>query len=507
MSRRTFEHVNFIAQKIRGIDTKPFGGIQVIAVGDFRRLSTVSNDIDNGEYCFESPLWNTRFPHCVELATVYRQNQKEFVEVLNQLSSDEITEETSTFIKEELANKILCPEDHGVKFVPHIFCNNFNANYFNMTELVKLPGEIKVYHSTDSTDERLLDKVTLAESRLRVKVGAEVMLVYNLSTKLRNGVKGKVVLLEDDGPTVEFTKVGIPKCTWFAYKPGTSKVVGERQQFPIKLAWAFTVHKAQGQTMDAVVVHSSNEFTSSQSYVACSRVTTKEGLSIIGFNKRKLIKQDSRVVEFYKVLMNKPVLPNCICCKNRECLSPFPDNYNLDIEGGSCIDTLSDHELSKIEKHCQLFEQSSQETAPGDPNVLLESLRNSSVPVMHFPSDVDTKYFLIPVCSDEGSLKERMNSLITKLQTQHLNKFEIFLKTNWNRIETTISHRTTSSRGLEKVDFKGIRSDEIEILTSNEIGQEFSSVNEDSHLQVHHHCVLTEIVKKVRTIILKRKNG
>lgn len=133
MSQRTFEHVNLIAQKVRGIDTKPFGGIQVIAVGDFRQLLPVSNDIDNGQYCFESPLWNTMFPHCVELTSVYRQNQEEFVEVLNQLSSGEITEETSTFIEEELADKHICPEEHGVKFVPHIFCNNFSANYFNMS--------------------------------------------------------------------------------------------------------------------------------------------------------------------------------------------------------------------------------------------------------------------------------------------------------------------------------------------------------------------------------------
>lgn len=169
------------------------------------------------------------------------------------------------------------------------------------------------------------------------------MLVYNLSTKLRNGVRRKVVLLEDDGPTVAFIKVGItvkiPKCTWFAYKPGTLKVIGRREQFPLKLAWAFTVHKAQGQTMDAVVVHSGNEFMSGQLYVASSRVTTKEGLSIIGFNARKLMKQDSKVNEFYKALMNKPVLPNSICCSNHECSStPFSENGELQIDDDSCLD-------------------------------------------------------------------------------------------------------------------------------------------------------------------------
>lgn len=221
LSRRTFEHINYVAQKVRGFEKKTFGGIQVIVAGDFRQLPPVSNDIDEGQYCFESPLWNIMFPHCVELTEVYRQSQKAFVEVLKQLSSGEVTDETAAFIKAELDDKHLCAKEHGVEFVPHIFCNNFGANFFNMSQLDKLPGEIKVYQSTDSMDEKLLDKVTIAESRLRLKVGAEVMLVYNLSTKLRNGMRGKVVLLEDDGPTVAFSKVGITtkikKCSWFAY--------------------------------------------------------------------------------------------------------------------------------------------------------------------------------------------------------------------------------------------------------------------------------------------------
>ena len=284
LSRRTFDHINFIAQKVRGIETKPFGGMQVIAVGDFKQL--VSSDIDEGQYCFESLLWNIMFPHCVELITVYRQNQLAFLEVLKQLSSGEITEETVTFIEKELHEKHLFPEEHGLEFIPHIFCNNFDANYFNMSELVTLPGEIKIYHSTVSLSQELLNKATIAESRLCLNVGVEIMLIYNLSTKLRNGTRGKVVLLEDDGPTVQFPTVGIttkiPKCTWFVYKQCTSKVIGERQQFSLKLSWAFTVHKAQGQTMAAAVVHTGKEFTPGQLYVACSRVTAKEGsLSLV----------------------------------------------------------------------------------------------------------------------------------------------------------------------------------------------------------------------------------
>ena len=105
-----------------------------------------------------------------------------------------------------MRNTLSQPKEHGLKFIPHIFCNNFDANYFNISELVKLPGEIRVYHSTDSLSETLLNKATIA-----------LMLIYNLSTRLRNDTRDRVVLLEDDGASVEFPTVGItmeiPKCS------------------------------------------------------------------------------------------------------------------------------------------------------------------------------------------------------------------------------------------------------------------------------------------------------
>jgi hypothetical protein len=338
------------------------------------------------------------FPHCIELATAYRRNQHEFLEVLKQLSSGEINEETATFIKDELQEKHLSPEKYGLEFIPHIFCNNFEANYFNMSELVK--REIKVYHSTDSLSEGLLSKVTIAESRLCLKVGAEVMLIYNLSTKLRNGTRGRVVLLEDDGPTVEFPTVGItmkiPKCTWFAYKKCTSKLIGERQQFPLKLAWAFTVHKAQGQTLAAAVVHSGKEFTPGQLYVACSRVTAKEGLSVICFNARTLIKEHPKVCKFYETIVNKPALPNSICCNNQECQITTSVNLELpvhQIEDDLCFDSLSDEELAEIEKCCQqLLQNDSQNESLGESQPNTECLGNSNPQVL--PIELDVKDFL-----------------------------------------------------------------------------------------------------------------
>ena len=147
-----------------------------------------------------------------------------------------------------------------------------------------------------------MNKVTLAESQLKLKIGAEVMLLYNLSDKLKNGTRGKVIKLENDGPTIDFKDFGIVtklhRCTWFAYKSGEKDtIVGQRSQFPLRLAWGITAHKAQGQTLSAAVVHSGNEFLPEQLYVACSRVSTKEGLQIVNFCPKKIIKEDFCVAD------------------------------------------------------------------------------------------------------------------------------------------------------------------------------------------------------------------
>ncbi|KAK3750527.1 hypothetical protein QZH41_018149 [Actinostola sp. cb2023] len=129
---------------------------------------------------------------------------------------------------------------------------------------------------------------------LALKEGAEVMLLYNISSKLTNGTRGRIVSLCEDAPIVNFYKVGIhykvSKVTWFAYKPGSvDTIVGQRTQYPLKLAWGITVHKSQGQTLKACCVHSGKEFVPGQLYVACSRVSSVKGLSIVNFNERKLI--------------------------------------------------------------------------------------------------------------------------------------------------------------------------------------------------------------------------
>ena len=210
LSAKNFQVLNTLAQRVRGSEDL-FGGLQLICVENFFQLPPIESTVDEGIYCFESPLWKHCFGHSVILKTVYRQdpNEKQFLGLLDEFAMGECSDDSLAYLNSQLRNKQLNCEQFGISFVPHIFCKNFEATFFNMNKLAKLPGESKLYISVDTCQEQLLNKVTIAEKKLSLKVGAEVMLLYNISNELTNGTRGSVVKLEEDGPTVYFYQVGI----------------------------------------------------------------------------------------------------------------------------------------------------------------------------------------------------------------------------------------------------------------------------------------------------------
>ena len=163
-------------------------------------------------------------------------------------------------------------------------------------------------------------------------------------------------------------------------------------------------------------------------------------------------------------------------------------------------------------KSCQqLLQNDSQDESSTESQPNPECLRNTNARVL--PVDLDVKNFLesmkdsSQVCSHEGSLRARMNELLTELQTIHLKSFENFLENIWNRLFAIVSARVSNSQGNKKIDFRGICSDEIELLTCDAISLQFSSVIQNNPLQVHHHCILTEVVKNISKMILRQHEG
>ena len=127
-SMKTFETINVLAQRARG-NNLVFGGMQVVGVGDFYQLPPVRNDMDDAKYCFESHLWRDVFPHTVLLQNVYRQDatERQFLQILGELANGNCSQETISFIKNQLSRKTLNRNDFDVPFIPHIFCNIYQV--------------------------------------------------------------------------------------------------------------------------------------------------------------------------------------------------------------------------------------------------------------------------------------------------------------------------------------------------------------------------------------------
>ena len=157
---------------------------------------------------------------------------------------------------------------------------------------------------------------------LQLKKGSQVMLITNLSKDLVNGSTGIVTPFNHQRfPVVTFDE-GIcftvePKTLADTDRNDTSKMVAQRTQLPLKLAWAITAHKSQGMTLPCVEVHCGNEFTSGQLYVSLSRAKESSGLSLVGFSKAKLIQPPKIVVDFYSAFeRDDSIVLSEMCCNN-----------------------------------------------------------------------------------------------------------------------------------------------------------------------------------------------
>ena len=181
LSRRTFENLDFVAKTVRN-NTFPFGGIQVVAVGDFHQLPPVANVFDDGSYAFESSLWNTVFPHSLLLSKVYRQEEQDLLDLLNEFAVGKCSNSSARFIQE--CARPLNAADFNLEFVPKLFSTNDGVNWHNRMELEQVPGEQRTFTSGDSGKISILNKITVAEPVLALKVGAPAMLIYNISEKL-----------------------------------------------------------------------------------------------------------------------------------------------------------------------------------------------------------------------------------------------------------------------------------------------------------------------------------
>lgn len=311
MSPVLFEKLNELAQIIRE-DYSPFGGIQIILVGDLLQLPVIKEK----KFVFDAPCWKSLNIEVIQLQKNYRQDDILFREVLNKIRVGNIDEQVRAVLKQRINIKI------PTEIKPtRIFCIKRKVQEVNEAELDKLRASGKVFHTftgklaqkqnskKDYTaamfrriSENFLNNLTTPRV-LQICEDAQVMLTVNISVEsgLVNGSRGIVTGFDQNNfPTVQFLnerEITLTPNTWDIKDNG--KVTGTFSQIPLKIAYASTVHSCQGSTMDFIEIDLQNTFEYGQIYTALSRVQTLEGLFIRNLDFRK-IQAHPKALEFYE---------------------------------------------------------------------------------------------------------------------------------------------------------------------------------------------------------------
>ncbi len=300
LSARTLAMVEVVCREIRR-DQRPFGGLQTLLVGDFFQLPPVNKREDDAmqgsfdahvsreQFAFFSHAWDALNPLVCYLSEQHRQEDEAFLSFLSAVREGSVGESHKVLLRTRYAKT---PRGN----VTQLYSHNADVNAINDAELAKLPDETKTFEMESRGPEKIvasLKRGCLSPEQLRLKIGARVMFTKNDVTTHRfvNGTLGSIkgFSTESGDPIVQTNsgrQIVAEQLEWSVQDGG--RVIARIIQIPLRLAWAITVHKSQGMSLDAAHMDLSDAFEYGQGYVALSRVRTLAGLSLAGLNQRAL---------------------------------------------------------------------------------------------------------------------------------------------------------------------------------------------------------------------------
>ncbi len=288
LSGKTLDMVNAVCKEVRK-NSEPFGGLQVVLVGDFFQLPPIGDEGREPEFAFSSAAWKDLKPLVCYLEEQHRQEDPMFLSILSAIRKGEIEQEHTNAIASRINEEAEGTEN------TRLFTHNADVDRLNDEALQSTPGETRTFVMESAGSKALvaaLIRGCISPEVLPLKIGARVMCTKNNSREgYVNGTLGTVVaFMKDSGyPVIETLggyRLTIEPQEWMIEENG--KVRAKITQIPLRLAWAITIHKSQGMSMDAAVIDLGSAFTFGQGYVALSRVRTLQGIQLLSLNETAL---------------------------------------------------------------------------------------------------------------------------------------------------------------------------------------------------------------------------
>ncbi len=297
--------INMVCQAFKK-NSLAFGGMQIVMSGDFFQLPPISSSKDEADFVYKARIWSEMDLRVCYLDEQHRQNDKKMSAILNSFRQDKVDSEIVNLLTSRLNQKLKT----GIKPV-RLFTHNSDVDSINNEELNKISAPEFSYQMTNEGEKKIVEslkKNCLVPEYLTLKRGALVMFVKNKFNEDKvvyvNGTTGKVIDFDENRyPIVRLRngeEIVVFPDSWTI--DDENKVLAKITQIPLRLAWAITVHKSQGMTLEAAEIDLSRSFGYGMGYVALSRLTSLDGLYLMGINEMAY-KLDPQVFEYNKELL------------------------------------------------------------------------------------------------------------------------------------------------------------------------------------------------------------
>lgn len=308
--------IDYVLRTIRHRNNEPFGGVQMIFIGDMHQLSPVAktnewsiiSDYYKSVYFFHSHVIQEHPPVYIEFNKIFRQSDNQFIKVLNEVRNNSLSSEGISCLKSRYNPEFNPPsEENYITLTTH----NYSADNINRTELNKLKSPVLEFKA--NIKGTFPENAFPVDEVLELKEGAKVMFVKNDTETPRrfyNGKIGIITSIDEDLITVECPgdsdEISVSTLLWENIQYSTNKetntieekIIGTFEQVPLRLAWAITIHKSQGLTFDKAIIDAGKAFSPGQVYVALSRCRSLEGIVLKSPVNQESIGVDEQVAQF-----------------------------------------------------------------------------------------------------------------------------------------------------------------------------------------------------------------